>query len=188
MKYVDFGTINASTTATAIANFRCNGLFDPRQAAGGHQPLGFDQLSQLYDSYCVMGSRAKVTYWVENTSLANAQQVVFLNITNQTSSLVGTTANLEQPNVSYKPMGTSDGNRGITVITKNFSTRKWFTCKDPLDVDELQALVSADPASQFYFQIGSNPIDNSTDPAEVHFQIEIFYKVRFFDPKPLSTS
>jgi len=33
--------------------FRGNGMFDPNYAVGGHQPLGFDQYTALYQSFFV---------------------------------------------------------------------------------------------------------------------------------------
>lgn len=47
------GTVG-NTTAT-IQTFRLNSLFDPDLTGTGHQPYGFDQLTPIYNNYCVTG-------------------------------------------------------------------------------------------------------------------------------------
>lgn len=60
-KYVETGehTFAAATYYTFF--YKCNGLFDPRDAIGGHQPLMYDQMAALYNHYAVTKSRIKVT-------------------------------------------------------------------------------------------------------------------------------
>lgn len=56
LRYSDNLLLNADNltgrTGSDIS-YRLNSLFDPYFAAGGHQPLGFDQLSAIYNNYTV---------------------------------------------------------------------------------------------------------------------------------------
>jgi len=51
------------TTGSGIGTylFSCNGLYDPNITGTGHQPLYFDQLSELYDHYRVVSSKITIT-------------------------------------------------------------------------------------------------------------------------------
>lgn len=40
--------------------YRLNSLFDPRQAAGGHQPRFFDQWTAMYERYRITGAKVEV--------------------------------------------------------------------------------------------------------------------------------
>jgi len=55
-----------TVSVTLVAGYKsvqysCNGLYDLRAAAGGAQPLYFDQLVDIYNHYTVLRSRIRVT-------------------------------------------------------------------------------------------------------------------------------
>lgn len=53
-------TIPALSSSTYVI-YSVNGLYDPDSAAGGHQPMYFDQLMEIYNHYFVTNSRITVT-------------------------------------------------------------------------------------------------------------------------------
>lgn len=65
LRYVD--SIDLSPTSqTAVGHtFLANGLYDPDQAVGGHQPRGFDQYTELYQKWTVKSSTISVTFSYE---------------------------------------------------------------------------------------------------------------------------
>lgn len=61
-----FGMSTASGAVTSTYMFRANDLFDPDFTGTGHQPMGFDQLMQWYNHFCVVW--AKITCVFKNTT------------------------------------------------------------------------------------------------------------------------
>jgi len=47
----------SSAGVPQFQRFRANGMYDPNQTAGGHQPLFYDQMSVLYNHWKVIGAR-----------------------------------------------------------------------------------------------------------------------------------
>lgn len=69
LKYSQFVNTNDFVTPDGYYGtliYRGNGLFDPEQAVGGQQPLGFDQLTTFYQRYRVYAAKI----WVRLHSLA----------------------------------------------------------------------------------------------------------------------
>lgn len=64
--------------------FRLNSLYDPYFPAGGHQPLGFDQMAQMYNNYCVW----KVEVQVRIVDVSTSGGKTFLAINRRASTAV----------------------------------------------------------------------------------------------------
>jgi len=61
-----FAGSSATGAITSTQVFRANDLFDPDFTGTGHQPMGFDQLMQWYNHFCVVW--AKITVIAKNMS------------------------------------------------------------------------------------------------------------------------
>jgi len=58
--------IPGSSTSSTGHTFRGNGIYDPNAAIGvGHQPRGFDQFMQVYQTFTVAGSSCKAAFTYE---------------------------------------------------------------------------------------------------------------------------
>jgi len=55
-------TLTATSGAPATYVFAANDCFDPNVTGTGHQPMGFDQMMQLYNHFCVVSAKLIVTY------------------------------------------------------------------------------------------------------------------------------
>lgn len=57
-KYCDFWSLNPTAGVVAFDSWSLNNMYDPYDAAGGHQPLGFDQMAALYTKWQVIRPRS----------------------------------------------------------------------------------------------------------------------------------
>jgi len=60
LRYVSLQIGTTTTISPGYYQFAANGLNDPNLTGGGHQPMGFDQLSALYKDYRVHAVKVKV--------------------------------------------------------------------------------------------------------------------------------
>ena len=108
LKYCDFVTLNATASGSAVPlihHFRANSLYDPDQSSSGHQPRGFDELAAIYDHYCVIGSKIKVSFENDVDHVQEAGQYCFLMLqdTNNTpTSLIDILEESNKNKVAYK--------------------------------------------------------------------------------------
>lgn len=82
LKYTEYLDISGTSTAAPIQIGYQNSIFAPKVGGGGHQPLGRDQIADLYKRYQIMGMKYKVTLKNEK-----AESLVF-NVHNFHDSLV----------------------------------------------------------------------------------------------------
>jgi len=75
--YSDMITANCSLGTATVKSFRCNNLYDPDFAVGGHQPKYYDQLKVFYSNYHVLGSKITVTQINENGGAQPGSTIYF---------------------------------------------------------------------------------------------------------------
>ncbi|MBV6343541.1 hypothetical protein [Candidatus Magnetobacterium casense] len=200
VNYCDYFSMNPTLGAATSTLFLANGLYDPTVSSGGHQPHGYDYLSQIYDNWQVLSSTIEValfskivsTVQVSGTGPVNAQLVgSFLSIgvrdtsTTMTGLLTTLTDILERPNIKTVFVNSNDT---PTTIRASFSMPKFYGRSRGLDDSDITGTTSADPTDKVYYHVifGSN---NGTDDLESHnFVARIKYKCRWFNPKNLVQS
>jgi len=130
-----------------IKQYSCNGMYDPRPAAGGTQPLYFDQLCGIYNHYTVVRSRCKFTPLLDSAITTASYHAAYIE--DDTSTVANGANALERT--------TGRGGRVLAVsppnpssISISWSAKQAFgpsTMADP----SMQGSVSANPTEQEYF-------------------------------------
>lgn len=189
--------------------FRCNSVAQPQFAAGGHQPMYFDQWSTWYKRYCVTG--AKINFKVrciskpDQTTNSGSIDVITLACLNGSSTpgfgtwAGGLSEQLENAvtNPDLK-MARFNANRGIVddhrmTLTHKWSARRFLGKRDIIDdpnncgltVDLTAANPNAtwtNPVTDVCFNpyfTASNPAGDATLGYEV--ETTIIYNVWFFE-------
>lgn len=166
--------------------FRGNSVYDPLQSAGGTQPYGFDQLSSLYDRYVVHGSSCEAT--LVNTSSSVPSKLVVIPATTATS-FTNIRTPMESPYAkdrSLAPNGSGASMRKIKTYQSTRSIRGLVKGAHLID-DELEALVTANPAKEWYWHIITGSLDTgSTSTGQL--EVELVFYVDFFKRKQLTAS
>lgn len=183
--------------------FSVNNLYDPDVTGTGHQPMYFDNYSQLFNRYRV--NWAQITVTVVNH---------FVNTDTAYQPPSGSAVLTENPNYAYKLAILADRdvsdypttmNRLIEEGGANIKWRfiapslngklpKLFHSASPhrltqlaFNDDTLQADIGAAPSRQCYFAVAITSADGNTDPPNVFLNVRIKYYCEFFDRRVLQS-
>ena len=128
--------MNPSSGATANMIVRANDILYPSSGAGAHQPMGTDQLFQLYERFCVVGSKINVAFVNHGSSAGNKNVYSIVGIglrNNQTQESVqdntATQSNegiLERNRTKWRYSGFQGGGAPITQVTHKFGAKRFF--------------------------------------------------------------
>jgi len=179
-KYATIVDMFPATKTLLRLTFKCNGMFDPDDRLGGHQPLYFDQLTPIYNHYVVIKAKCKVTFF-QNYPNQTAQPDVVCAVT--TDDDTSTTANYETmveiaPPKQVKVLG---ANQPQTSIVCPWSASKVFG-SNPLDNPRLQGTSAADPTELSHFTL-SVYNNSGVGQAYVSGLVEIMYDAVWFELK-----
>lgn len=190
MRYVDNFQLTADNltglTGTEIA-YRLNSLFDPYFAAGGHQPLGFDQITPLYQRYKVykvdiqIGMRGRTGTGLGYLA-ANIRQGA------STYTLGGLKALAE---VIEQPGNTvMDG-----TLLQTWNQTVWMhevegrTYQEYMAEDSYGALVTANPSITPFLGVVCGTVDTPASSATgVYCTVALVFHSFFYEPNPLNQS
>ncbi len=176
-----------TSTAGAIHSvvYSANSAYDPKTAAGGHQPMGYDTFSALYNHYVVVGSKITVKFISESQQipticgiyLSDSQTVPYTTYQEFREARKGTQGLLGS--LAIKP---------VTAISK-FSAKKFFNLDNVKDnFDRLGALVTANPEEQAYYMIFVQSADYANTGSEIQCLITIDYLIEYSEPVDLAQS
>lgn len=168
-KYVDDISLTAGATTQRYL-FACNGMYDPDITGTGHQPLFFDQLTELYNHYHVIGSKIKYTIVPAGTSVQVPFKVIS-TINDDSTPSVSTAAEEEQTKaiVRYCQGGV---NPDKLFITQSWSAKKNFG--NVMSNDELKGNSGANPTETSCYQLSLRPLDGITS-VTVYIHVEISF-------------
>lgn len=186
-RYSTFITIDAPATTIASHAFRANDVYDPDYTGSGHQPLYFDELMELYNHFCVLGSKLSIKCINYNTAASDS---IVLGLTHTGGTSPGGTLKstmIENGKSQFIIVEPQTRGKGKGLLSRKFSTKKFFKT-NPKDRSDLRGDVSNSPSEQAYFHIwvaGLNPSDN---PGPVSIEVTIDYITLYTEPKTLAPS
>ena len=190
LRFVQQFKLDATADIAAVKGFRANGPYDPQLAAGGLQPLGYDQWTAFYDHYVVLGSMIKVMAWSTSSGSETGSGLMGSLLSDTTSTPTLTHTNiLEQGKCRYKPYTTATGSKAATTSYNKFSCKKFFGLKD---VRDNRGLVGAGfgttPTEEAIFWVFCLSSQTGLDPTPTAFTIQIDYIIMFSEPKLIAAS
>lgn len=167
-KYTENFTLTSSTT-TAHYHFCANGMYDPNITGTGHQPMYFDQLSEIYNHYHVIGSQCKFTV----VPVGTTAQVPYRVITwiNDDTTNPGTNA-LEEQKGAQTRLCQGGLNPDKLFFKQNWSAKRYFG--NVMANDSLKGTTSTNPSEISVFHIALRPLDEVTS-VSVYVRVEITY-------------
>lgn len=172
LRYGTYITLTGTTGARGLNVFIANGLFDPDSTGIGHQPMWFDNYSNLYNRYTVIGSKITAVFAPVTTS---NNQVVGIVCDDNTSISTTVEALLEQSNGVSMLTG-MPGSQPV-AMTATFEPLEAFGV-DTKDDGASSTAVSANPTEQWTFAVWNAAADGTTT-VTCNVKVEIEYTVKF---------
>lgn len=186
----------SAASGMAYVAFKCNGLVDPSNLTGDHQPLGFDQWSPLYNGFIVIASRIRVSATTQSTT-SNAT-VLGIRVTNTANAPSATTWEglVEQGKSKYRIIQNAVNGNVIQRLSMGWSAKKWFSIKDWKDnQSEIGGTLAgggtpADPQTSFtaHFQIFRCGVDTGSAVAVLDCVVVVDYLVALLEPAEINQS
>lgn len=183
LRYSTDVTNSSSTGVQAYKTFRCGSVNDPDQTGTGHQPMGYDTWTSLYNHYVVLGAKISVQTIADGT--ADSMTGVYITDSTGAPAYSDWTGFIEARKGTTKMIASSQV-RPVRTYGK-YSAKKFFNVKDVRDnLDRLGAAVTANPGEEAYFTVWFQALGGATLSA-THL-VTIDYIVEFSEPKDLAQS
>jgi len=154
-KYCETTNLAGALGVMGHFRIRVNGMFDPNITGTGHQPMYFDQLANLYDHYCVIGSKIELRFIPNSLSEEPIAYGCFINDDNSTTP---TSINELIENSLAVVNYTAFGNDTPGILVNKWSAKKYFG-KTLLSNTDLQGTPAANPNEQSYYNIFLQAVD-----------------------------
>jgi len=197
MRYTESFDVGALAAATPfVKSFYANGMYDPRVAAGGHQPYGFDQMMDKYQHYTVLKCTA-VLEPAQNTHQANATCMLAVHTNANDITVVhnsgGANALREMPYHSayLMPNQISQSQRRAYVVADIAKLAGKQSSYELIGEQRYQGDAGANPPEDYYISVVVyNPLDAEVAaPLGVGvLMITLTYFACFTEPKFIPSS
>jgi hypothetical protein len=174
----------AGTVATNV--FSANGLYDPDITGAGHQPMGWDELIELYDHGVVKHARIEVQLQPQPTCVYGVSVVGSTTVpyTDPLGFIESAHTSWQMADHYYSTAG---GLRAIT-LTQSVDIAKFLGVKDLMDGREFASDNGSNPSEGVFFMVWAAASDGSTDPISTNFIVKITYESMMVEPRHLAQS
>lgn len=158
-------------------------LYDPDRTSAGHQPMGFDELAGLYDSYRVHACHYKVTFvTTDNTGYLLSSATLWANDVTTAAATIQEAQEQAGSVTKYANFVSLP-----TSISRTFYPWETIgqTKQQYMSDNNNRALCTTSPSNQniIHFQFGSGAASFA-----YNFFIELEYECQFLDPKRTNQS
>lgn len=181
-RYTDMLVLTGVAGATGSYTFSANGLYDPNITGTGRQPLCFDQMSALYDHYCVIGSKINIRVCATSTLIPAQYFGVYIN--DDTGTTPGSAAGYIANGRAFRLL--PPGGVNTTSMKASWSAKKVFGKSALANVD-LQGTAATNPTEQSYYTLFVGTVDQSSN-ASVSVIVDIEYIAIWKETKDLDLS
>jgi len=162
-------------------SYGVNCLYDPQLSIGGNQPLYFDQVASIYNHYTVLKSR--MTLSLSSNSADGYVAGIYIDDDATPLQLLLDTI-VEQPSAIYKH-GSRDN--GVIYLNKTWDCKSVFG-PSPLDNDELQGNVSANPQEIQAFTLFVRPVNGGVTSGNYDGTVVIEYDTIWHELRSIASS
>lgn len=183
LKYTDIITLSNFAVGQDFHIFRAASIFDPDFTGTGHQPLGHDELANLYQRYRVLSAKMKCTFLNQTTTVSEGEHVGMciaetsgLGLARDMAEQAGATQSLVGPTGNYSWTGYQSVNLAKFEGDPGAKYDKDYS-----------ADMGTNPVRDIFFYIWAQDI-NGDDSVDISALVELEYTVRLYDRVDLTRS
>ncbi len=165
--------------------FSCNGMYDPDISGVGHQPLGFDSLTPLYNHYTVIGMKITYQFLTQDNSYTH---IVSAKLSTDTTGVTDMTNLIENGKCRWRMV--APGNQGVKTfgrVTLAVNPNRFLAISKPLSEDDLKGTAASNPTKTCYVILSCGPLQG-IDSYGVRGTVKIEYTAIWTSPKLLTES
>lgn len=186
MRYVDTQQFTfAGASAMKSDDWYANGLFDPYVAAGGHQPMGFDQALAYYQFAFVESSKCTVTMSTDTAALTEPLRVGVYAFANLASPYTDWRTMQESGVKTTSLSGTPDK---AVVCTASFNNKAMFGMLATNNVADFANSGSANALRTCTYRVWVQPEQVAVITANVGITVQLDYVVTLMTRNTLPAS
>lgn len=186
LKFSDIYTFSNNGLALESYQFRGNGPFDPQVTAGGGSCPYFSNYAALYSNLVCYGSKIAATFTNSSAQSVNALVWAAPQATIFPTQIIDV---IEQAGVKPKILANTGAGGSVKTISQYRKTSYVLGVpKAAIDISpDYQSTVSGTPNRQFYWNVCTQTVDESTN-ATVRVRVDITYYCKFIRPVPTFVS
>jgi hypothetical protein len=179
LRYAENVTLSSPSGAVGTYMFSANSPFDPNVTGTGHQPMGYDTMTNLYWHYHVDKARISVTF--RNKSLGTPS--VGIRVDGALTPITSIERIVETGGLVFAVLEPSDafGCNKTLDMSVDIARLNGVSKKSLIADTELGALWSASPAEQTYFHLSA--WDANAVTADLLLLVVLEQHVIFTEPK-----
>lgn len=168
--------------------FAGNSVYDCNVTGTGHQAMGHDQFSSLYNRFRVHASKIEAQFVAQSSNTNTAAIVGVAPMVTNTGPTTLDQAR-ERDHAKCRFVAASGGSPAGRKVVSYMSTAHalGISKQSARGNNSLQALISADPADLWYWTVFGGTIDQTT-AINQQVLVTITYYVEYFDKVPLAQS
>lgn len=192
MRHKYFETITmipGTTSSLENYTFILNGMYDTNYTGTGHQPYGFDQMTQFFKHYCVIGAKITVNYMLSSGFTEDAFIALVHDadtaLDYSSSLLAGTQHIVEAKKGPYSYLTSTNDRRQLSL---NWSLRKNERVTKPSQAIDWNGDSSSNPVQLACAHVIIAPALDGTTIGTIKCQVQIDYLTLWSDPIVLAQS
>ncbi len=173
-------TLDAAAGLLADYVYSANGIFDPNITGVGHQPLGFDEIKNMYDHYVVIGCRIVSTF----INVGSDTMQVGISLKDNATAVQALTDLIENGSGKTSTLGPFGSSSDSKTISMNVNPNRFLGRSHPLSDPELKGASDSNPVEQAYLHVWAGAVTGD-NPSAIQVSNYLEYTVIWLEPVQL---
>jgi hypothetical protein len=180
-------SLDSTLGAFSSYQFKTNDIYDPNFTGIGHQPSTHDQMSVIFEKYCVYACDYKIT--IHNTS-ATTPSLVGVYVSDSSSAPSSFRNAVEQGLMEYDTLGVLNSGQNIVKYSGHVYNPKQVgkTYQEYITSPEYVTDFGSNPTNPIFLTAITTSADTTSPSPQQRFTIQLRYHAILTGSKPVAES